>query len=118
MQLDRRPAPRAGERDDAALLRAVARGDEETLAVLYDRHADRPDDSAVRAAGRIAPEPPAGPLAVSSESDCSDSRRPQVHGWQATNRPSWSSAAGPTAAGFRRSYRTLTPLSTLLLNEG
>jgi RNA polymerase sigma-70 factor, ECF subfamily len=28
-----------GERDDAALLRAVARGDEESLAALYDRHA-------------------------------------------------------------------------------
>jgi RNA polymerase sigma-70 factor, ECF subfamily len=31
--------PEAGERDDAALLRAVARGDEAALAVLYDRHA-------------------------------------------------------------------------------
>jgi RNA polymerase sigma-70 factor, ECF subfamily len=31
--------PRAEERDDGALLRAVARGDEESLAVLYDRHA-------------------------------------------------------------------------------
>jgi RNA polymerase sigma-70 factor, ECF subfamily len=31
--------PEAGERDDAALLRAVARGDETALAVLYDRHA-------------------------------------------------------------------------------
>jgi RNA polymerase sigma-70 factor, ECF subfamily len=30
---------RAEERDDAALLRAVARGDEEALAALYDRHA-------------------------------------------------------------------------------
>jgi len=29
----------AEERDDAALLRAVARGDEDSLAVLYDRHA-------------------------------------------------------------------------------
>jgi RNA polymerase sigma-70 factor, ECF subfamily len=32
-------SPEAGERDDGALLRAVARGDEESLAVLYDRHA-------------------------------------------------------------------------------
>jgi hypothetical protein len=32
-------SPGAGERDDAALLRAVARGDEESLAVLYNRHA-------------------------------------------------------------------------------
>src|ERR1700677_29443 len=31
--------PEAGERDDAALLRAVARGEETALAVLYDRHA-------------------------------------------------------------------------------
>jgi RNA polymerase sigma-70 factor (ECF subfamily) len=31
--------PRAQERDDAALLRGVSRGDEESLAVLYDRHA-------------------------------------------------------------------------------
>jgi|SRR5215472_297667 len=31
--------PWAEERDDAALLRAVARGDDESLAVLYDRHA-------------------------------------------------------------------------------
>ncbi len=32
-------SPGTEERDDAALLRAVARGDEESLAVLYDRHA-------------------------------------------------------------------------------
>jgi RNA polymerase sigma-70 factor, ECF subfamily len=32
-------SPGAEERDDAALLRAVARGDEESLAALYDRHA-------------------------------------------------------------------------------
>jgi RNA polymerase sigma-70 factor (ECF subfamily) len=32
-------SPGAGEHDDAALLRAVARGDEESLAALYDRHA-------------------------------------------------------------------------------
>lgn len=31
--------PGAEERDDAALLRAAARGDEEALAALYDRHA-------------------------------------------------------------------------------
>src|SRR5215469_8168782 len=31
--------PVAADRDDAALLRAVARGDEESLAALYDRHA-------------------------------------------------------------------------------
>ena len=37
-----RPAgggPSGGDEDDAALLRAVARGDSEALAVLYDRHA-------------------------------------------------------------------------------
>jgi RNA polymerase sigma-70 factor (ECF subfamily) len=32
-------SPAADERDDAALLRAVARGDEAALAALYDRHA-------------------------------------------------------------------------------
>lgn len=32
-------SPGAEEHDDAALLRAVARGDEESLAALYDRHA-------------------------------------------------------------------------------
>jgi RNA polymerase sigma-70 factor (ECF subfamily) len=32
-------SPGAGKRDDAALLRAVARGDEQSLAALYDRHA-------------------------------------------------------------------------------
>jgi RNA polymerase sigma-70 factor, ECF subfamily len=31
--------PRAEQSDDAALLRAVARGDEEALGILYDRHA-------------------------------------------------------------------------------
>ena len=31
--------PEAGDRDDAVLLRAMARGDESALAVLYDRHA-------------------------------------------------------------------------------
>ncbi|MFE4917077.1 RNA polymerase sigma factor [Streptomyces sp. NPDC056652] len=31
--------PVGGDRDDAALLRAVAKGDAEALAVLYDRHA-------------------------------------------------------------------------------
>ena len=37
--MSRRPAPEAGPREDAALLRAVARGDEAALAALYDRHA-------------------------------------------------------------------------------
>jgi RNA polymerase sigma-70 factor, ECF subfamily len=32
-------SPGAEEREDAALLRAVARGDQESLAALYDRHA-------------------------------------------------------------------------------
>ena len=32
-------SPGAEERDDAALLRAMTRGDEEALAALYDRHA-------------------------------------------------------------------------------
>jgi RNA polymerase sigma-70 factor (ECF subfamily) len=32
-------SPGTEDRDDAALLRAVARGDEESLAALYDRHA-------------------------------------------------------------------------------
>jgi RNA polymerase sigma-70 factor, ECF subfamily len=32
-------SPAAEDRDDAALLRAVGRGDEESLAALYDRHA-------------------------------------------------------------------------------
>jgi RNA polymerase sigma-70 factor, ECF subfamily len=31
--------PGTGERNDAALMRAVARGDEQALAALYDRHA-------------------------------------------------------------------------------
>jgi RNA polymerase sigma-70 factor (ECF subfamily) len=36
---DRKYMGVAEDRDDAALLRAVARGDEESLAALYDRHA-------------------------------------------------------------------------------
>src|ERR1700733_2240025 len=34
---DMSPGPQ--EREDAALLRAVARGDEQALTILYDRHA-------------------------------------------------------------------------------
>ncbi|MFI9211521.1 MULTISPECIES: RNA polymerase sigma factor [unclassified Streptomyces] len=34
-----RGGPAGGDEDDAALLRAVAKGDTEALAVLYDRHA-------------------------------------------------------------------------------
>ena len=38
-------SPGAEEREDAALLRAVARGDEDSLAALHDRHAGRDWDN-------------------------------------------------------------------------
>ena len=42
-------SPGAEERDDTALLRAVARGDEESLAALYDHHELSPDAIAAAA---------------------------------------------------------------------